>query len=85
MKEALDKKILLVKNEFFREGIIDDKIVLVKDVRQKIKNILERIEDFNDSLRKDNLIWRLGADELNDLWEEKVKEIIKEEVGEGLI
>ena len=41
-------------------------------------DILKEIEDLNGQLRHDNTIWRLNGDELNDLWEERLKQSIQQ-------
>ena len=50
----------------------------VDGIRYEKAKILEIIKELNEKFRKTNMIWDLTADELNDTWEEELKEQIKE-------
>jgi len=45
-----------------------------------LEEVEKIIESLNEEFRKDNVPQKLSGDEFNDLWEEKLKSKIKEEL-----
>jgi len=62
----------------FKDMSKEEELSFQQGKLQTQKEILEMIRELNEELRKNNTIWRLNGDELNDLWEETLIQKIEE-------